>query len=40
MCIQMFTIPATCQMVYHFIEALGREDLVDQNVQNVFIQEL
>jgi phosphoesterase RecJ-like protein len=26
------TIPATCQMVYHFIEALGREDLVDQNV--------
>jgi phosphoesterase RecJ-like protein len=26
------TIPATCQMVYHFIEALGKEDLVDQNV--------
>ncbi len=26
------SIPATCQMVYHFIEALGEENLVDQNV--------
>lgn len=26
------TIPATCQMVYHFIEALGREDAVDKNI--------
>lgn len=25
-------LPATCQMVYHFIEALGEEDKVDQNV--------
>ena len=25
-------LPATCQMVYHFIEALDAEDLVDQNV--------
>lgn len=26
------SIPATCQMVYHFIEALGKEDLVNQDV--------
>ena len=26
------TIPATCQMIYHFIEALGKEDLVNQNI--------
>ena len=26
------TIPATCQMVYHFIEALGKENLVDVDV--------
>lgn len=26
------SIPATCQMVYHFIEALGKENLVDQEV--------
>lgn len=26
------SIPATSQMVYHFIEALGEEDLVDENV--------
>lgn len=25
-------IPATCQMVYHFIEALGKEDLINQNI--------
>lgn len=25
-------VPATCQMVYHFIEALGKEDLVDENI--------
>ncbi len=25
-------IPATCQMIYHFIEALGKEDLVNQNI--------
>jgi phosphoesterase RecJ-like protein len=25
-------LPATCQMVYHFIEALDAENLVDQNV--------
>ena len=26
------SIPATCQMVYHFIEALDEENLIDQNV--------
>ena len=26
------TIPATCQMIYHFIEALGKEDWVNQNI--------
>ena len=26
------SIPATCQMVYHFIEALGEEDKVNQDV--------
>lgn len=26
------TVPATSQMVYHFIEALGEENLVDENV--------
>lgn len=26
------SIPATCQMVYHFIEALGKEDWVNQDV--------
>lgn len=26
------TIPATSQMVYHFIEALGKESLVDENI--------
>ncbi len=26
------TIPATCQMVYHFIEALGEEKLVNQDI--------
>lgn len=26
------TIPATSQMVYHFIQALGEEDLVNQNI--------
>lgn len=26
------TITATCQMIYHFIEALGKEDLVNQNI--------
>ena len=26
------SIPATCQMVYHFIEALGEEDSVNQDV--------
>lgn len=26
------SIPATCQMVYHFIEALGKEDLVNQDI--------
>lgn len=26
------TIPATCQMVYHFIQALGEEDLVNASV--------
>lgn len=26
------SVPATCQMVYHFIEALGEEDLIDKDV--------
>ena len=26
------TIPATCQMVYHFIEALGEENLVNKDI--------
>ncbi|PIE50447.1 MAG: DHH family phosphoesterase [Flavobacteriales bacterium] len=26
------SIPATCQMVYHFIEALGKEDAVNLNI--------
>lgn len=26
------TVPATCQMVYQFIEALGEEDLIDKDV--------
>ena len=26
------SIPATCQMVYHFIEALGKEDLVNHHL--------
>lgn len=25
-------VPATCQMVYHFIEAINKEDLVDENI--------
>lgn len=25
-------IPATCQMIYHLIEAMGKEDLVDENI--------
>lgn len=26
------TVPATCQMIYHFIEALGEENLIDKDV--------
>ncbi len=26
------TVPATCQMIYHFIQALGQENLVDQDI--------
>ncbi|MBS1572862.1 MAG: bifunctional oligoribonuclease/PAP phosphatase NrnA [Bacteroidetes bacterium] len=26
------TVPATCQMVYHFIAALGKENLVNKNI--------
>ncbi|MFC6269195.1 DHH family phosphoesterase [Frigoriflavimonas asaccharolytica] len=25
-------VPATCQMIYHFIEALGEENFIDENV--------
>lgn len=25
-------VPATCQMIYHFIEALGKENLIDEKV--------
>ena len=28
------TIPATCQMVYHFIQALGEEDLINSDIAN------
>lgn len=26
------TVPATCQMVYHFIQALGEEDMINQEI--------